>query len=1424
MPSSRAAPYSLQEQAVPVVLTSTTPLSGLVTSPQNEAQTSTTFNLAAQLTGGCGTPCSATTYNGVTFQYRIGTSGTFANIPASDVSNGGVAVTWPVATNELSDGSGVNTPNLTWFAMHTLATSGLLQVQAQFTDGLGDSYTTSPVTVTIDTTGTGGDFASTQIGPVTVGLQSGNMSLSATDVSIAGFEMGLSVSRTFNSLAPGIASLFGPGWASSFPVLGSSMVWSSVIDDNSYAVLTDSSGTTYSFAAGTPSGGVTPYTAQGTADTLGLTLTKSASGFTLADPTGSQTQFAAVNANTPTYYTPSQVTESDNSQSTGYIYDVTPGDASYGDPLLMVGPNANLPSGTSSTSACPYPPSSATWANGCRALKFTYNTGGDLTQVDFVYQQSGALTDVPVADYSYDSSGRLAQEWDPRFTPNLVTTYTYDENSADANYGRLTSYSPEQSTLGSLAPWTFTYNTDTSSPDYGKLISVSRAHSVGGTATQTLDYEVPLTTSAGGPVDMDTTTVDTWNQTDVPTSAVAVFPGTHIPSTPPSASDWQYAQISYFDANGHEVNTVTHNSDTWDIATTQYDGFGDVISQLTPADRAEALAADSNSASVAAELETVNDYTQSSDGAELLDHTYGPLHNASVPGQGTEAVRDEAHNLYDQNAPAGGPFDLLTEKSAKASIGAGIPGASEADVRETDYVYNNGTDNIGWTTRQPLQIIQSPNSGIGLKITKTSAYNENPNLYAGDPLLTKTCMPSDTLCSGAGTVQYVYYTGGANPVDASCGNHAMWANLVCKTEPAAQPGTPGLPSLPVTTFTYNVYDQPLTKTETFGSSSRTTSMTYNSLQELFNTTITTSGSGMGATVQQMGDRYSSVTGLLAKQETLDTAGNVTALVSYGYDDFGQMSSYTDAANNETSYGYDLAGHVTSRDDGKGTVSISYNAGGLPTSQIDSLAGTFTATYTPDGNVASETYPGGLTANYGYDETDIPTSLSFAGESWTSPLTEGTVPDAHGDVTNQGIADTGLALASSQAFSYDKDGRLSSAQDTEGGQCTTRTYAYDVDSNRTSLATAPPGVGGICQITNPTNQNYTYDTADRVINSGYAYDTLGDITATPSTDAGSNGALSATYYANSMLASQTQNGATITWQLDPTEQRFASFTQNGVTYTNHYSDGTSKVTWVSGSDGSWARYTTDFNGMLAAQATASGVTLELPDLHGDVLATASASPSSTGPASTEVYNEFGVPETGATGTYQWLGGAEISAAALGGQLLMGARAYNPNTGRFSQTDPVPGGSANAYDYSAQNPVTQEDLSGEGYNAIYSWNHYYWLGLTGVVVKTVELFLNNYYTTLLVKGIAYGAGAAWMCERIALKFAETGVGAVVAEACGDLAAFGAMTATLIDLINYEGGNHGVYFVAYLWAWAWRWWWFGWHKGHGGWHFGGGWMWHQ
>jgi RHS repeat-associated protein len=115
---------------------------------------------------------------------------------------------------------------------------------------------------------------------------------------------------------------------------------------------------------------------------------------------------------------------------------------------------------------------------------------------------------------------------------------------------------------------------------------------------------------------------------------------------------------------------------------------------------------------------------------------------------------------------------------------------------------------------------------------------------------------------------------------------------------------------------------------------------------------------------------------------------------------------------------------------------------------------------------------------------------------------------------------------------------------------------------------------------------------------------------------------------------------------------------------------------------------------AIQTDLGTVTLQLTDLHGDVVATVDDSTSASSIASYAESNEFGVPyfTSSAYPRYGWLGGKQRSHDTLASIVLMGVRLYDPNTGRFLQTDPVPGGSTNPYDYANQDPYNNFDLDG------------------------------------------------------------------------------------------------------------------------------------
>lgn len=64
--------------------------------------------------------------------------------------------------------------------------------------------------------------------------------------------------------------------------------------------------------------------------------------------------------------------------------------------------------------------------------------------------------------------------------------------------------------------------------------------------------------------------------------------------------------------------------------------------------------------------------------------------------------------------------------------------------------------------------------------------------------------------------------------------------------------------------------------------------------------------------------------------------------------------------------------------------------------------------------------------------------------------------------------------------YDKAGRLTLAKERPRAEkCTTRSYSYDADSNRTALVAKGPGEGGVCGTSTQYTQLYEYDAGGRI---------------------------------------------------------------------------------------------------------------------------------------------------------------------------------------------------------------------------------------------------------------------------------------------------------------------------------------------------------
>ncbi len=305
-----------------------------------------------------------------------------------------------------------------------------------------------------------------------------------------------------------------------------------------------------------------------------------------------------------------------------------------------------------------------------------------------------------------------------------------------------------------------------------------------------------------------------------------------------------------------------------------------------------------------------------------------------------------------------------------------------------------------------------------------------------------------------------------------------------------------------------------------------------------------------------------------------------------------------------------------------------------------------------------------------------------------------------------------------SYAYDRLGRLVGARDTlaVSGVCTANSYAYDTHTNRTSFTTATGAANAPCPTTPTTTVTSTYDSADRLVSgfggSAWTYDPLGRITSMP--DGDGTGVVANEFYVNDLIAAQEVPGqARVAWGLDPLQRRstYEEFAwvndawASSVTKVSHYATDSDEPAWIledSTLPSDVTRFVSGVEGDLAVTTTLSGGrVVQLVDLHGDVVGTLPVADGATQAtwSGLEYFraDEFGNPVdlgsgSASAGRYGWLGAFQRSGEALGGVILMGVRLYQPATGRFMSVDPVPGGSASAYDYCSADPVNCTDLGG------------------------------------------------------------------------------------------------------------------------------------
>jgi YD repeat-containing protein len=881
-----------------------------------------------------------------------------------------------------------------------------------------------------------------------------------------------------------------------------------------------------------------------------------------------------------------------------------------------------------------------------------------------VVSAAGAMAAIPVACYAYDTSGRLVQAWDPRITPVLKTVYAYVGTT-----GRLLTVTPP-----GRNGWTLAYDTS------GRVASATRTDpNTAGPAKTAVAYGVPV--SGTGLPDLSGSAAATWGQTAGPSGGLAyaggaVFPPSQVPTVngttgayTPTSTQWKYGQLTYADVNGRTTNTAVFGAGGWQIDSNRYDSLGRDVWSLPAGLRAQALtptvdtdpyvASQTTSAARADLLASTTSYDLNGDVASTLD----PAHPVRLSGGVVASVRTRTSYTYDEQAPAGGPFHLVTTTTTTpvALDGSAVP-AADTRVVKTGYAPIDGASVTGPTSGWTLYAATT--STVQLGTTASAADLTTKTRYDSSGRTVEARLPDATGTDPATTLT-TYYTAAANGSVPSCGvTHPEWAGLVCRTAPAGVPNSG--PAVPTTDTTYSKYGDVAGVIETSGAATRTTTISYDGAGRPGGKTVTATGLTGSTAVPAQTITYSTTTG----DPTTITAGGVS--ISSVVNAIGQTTSVTDADANTSTSTYDVDGNLKTVNDGKGTTTYTYDGGsgateehrGLPTSVntgMGAAPSTFTAVYNAAGQQVSGTLPNGTTVARRYDTLGTPTALTYTlpvgGGGTSNVLAFTNIPNAQGQIA------AATSIASAQGYGYDNAGRLTAVADTTPGGCTTRGYGFDKQSDRTSLTTYNPGTGGACQTSTAASTVTTaYDTANRITTAtGYSYDPLGRATTIPQAHlAAEAGNLTVGYHDTDLTRSLTQGTSVKTFTLDPAGRyrQATDTTTSGVEarrIINHYSSGRDSPSWIAtstnaGSTWTWQRYVQAFGGLAATQDSDGTTTLNIANLHGDLVATIPNQTTGPGTATSSYTEttEYGLqrPNAPTPARYGWLGAAQRSTDALG----------------------------------------------------------------------------------------------------------------------------------------------------------------------------------
>ncbi len=627
------------------------------------------------------------------------------------------------------------------------------------------------------------------------------------------------------------------------------------------------------------------------------------------------------------------------------------------------------------------------------------------------------------------------------------------------------------------------------------------------------------------------------------------------------------------------------------------------------------------------------------------------------------------------------------------------------------------SDDRGWCVTETTMLVASTQGGGSVFRTTSWTYDAT-----GETL-------SQTAADG-GVTHFTYDADGNRTAQLDpLNNLTTWTydlqnRLIAKTDPASA----------TTDYTYDaVGNQTLTTLPT----GQSQSMHYDLAGRLIQV-VDANGVSTTYAYDVSGNLTSVQSGSFGKTFTYDVANrpsqvyeNGVLIAQYTYDAHGDRSQAVDARGIPVASSYNGLHELTGTTSPTGTnTGLTYNARGDLTSLASSSSGPQTFTYDTLRRLVSSTDATGYQVQYAYDAgsrlTSETTPSGTANFAWDLLDRTTQVTDPQNHVTSYTYDTVGRRLAMlspnalSTQYTYDASSRITELKlvnSTTQAQLLDTLTTYDANGN--ALASGP--------------DTYTYDSTQQLaswtrsgVQTSYTYDARGNLTSIT----GPSGTTSFTVdpATNRLLTMTVPGQYTDTWTYDAAGNPLTrTRSQNGTTQLSSYTwdaagklssvirQGQTTLTFAYAPDGTLSRneqgtqvttYAYDFAGVSRETTGSSAITYqhngagELVSLtwnnqtyyyhfnaHGDTIA---LSDSTGTPVAQYSYDPWGTLVTNTNPSlpnpYLYCGAWGVRWDADLSLYLMGARWYNPSTGRFVTKDSYPA------DLLA--PITQNPISTAG----------------------------------------------------------------------------------------------------------------------------------